>query len=219
MMWLQTGKDAGQVYGEIRQRERTLAEREAQVNAYYQKIEEERQRQAYAPPPQAPASSGEVDPIAILQAIRQEQHSLRQQILEDRQQYKAAIEQQEQAKNQQAFQAAFSRVMDEKSKAKMPTYSIEDLEQEAVRMGLGYSNLTPEDIWERAYRSLAWDQVGQARERSTVEKLRDPKAKITVPGTPSSSGPSAPVDSRAALENQLEGLKWGEVQGMIPERR
>lgn len=214
IMRVQKMWDADRVYRDTEREREEWGRKEAEYNARMQALEAERQRQYGQPQRQQPVADD--DPIAILRNLQQRFDTVQQAWESEREQYKAALAEQFQADQAAQVQAAYDQLV-EKVKSdprKLPVIPFEDLEREAVESGLASNRrLSWGQVLERSYRNLAWDYVPRAVEKSTLDKLRDPKASITVPG--GRSAPPAPPPSA----NPLEGMKWGDVIDSIPRAR
>ena len=213
-MRLQRMWDADQVYNETRQRQQEWEQKEAAYNARMQALESERQArlQGHA----APQQPTEEDPMALLRAIREEVASTKQAWQEEREAMKAALE--EQYMTDQAAQAhhAYEQLVEQikSDKRKLPVIPEEALVEEAINSGLAANKRLPwNEVLQRSYRNLAWEFLPQAVEKSTLEKLRDPRATVTVPG-----GRSAPPPP-ASPQSDIDKVPFREFIKNLPEGR
>ena len=227
LMWLQSGKDYGQHVSEYRQRERELAQREAEVNAYLQRIERERQAQTPArttssQPTGVPQTD---DPMEYLRwqsqqllAIQQRVDEQQKSFNEEREYFKQAMAQHERQRIEGEIVETWGAFEKELKAKNLPVIPYEDIEREAMLTGLAYNTKLPlKEVFQRAYRNLAWDDVQSSVEKTTMQKLRDPRATVTVPGGSSAPSPQKPQGSD--IERALGSMKMGEVIDFIPERR
>lgn len=218
LLWLQGGKDFGQHMAEVKQRERELARREAELVSYEERMQTQLRQQPQPQPQQAVPA--EDDPIALIRAIYSAQQMMAKEIQQEREQFKTVLQQERMEQEQRVFKEAYSQWADSKKSSgfkNVPTQ--EELIQEAYDMGMGYArHLTPNQVYEKAFRSLRFEDAGAAAQQQTLEKLRNPKAQVVVP----SGGGAAQQKQPAAQPGTLESLgemKWGEMIQNLPERR
>lgn len=216
LMWLQMGKDYGQHMGEFKQRERALAQREAELNAYYQQLEAQR---AQPQPTQAHQQPDPEDPIALIRAIHEGQKAFERNWQLREEQFSQMLQQERQEREASAFREAYDGwASSKKSRGFKDIPTQEELLQEAYDMGMGYArHLTPAQVFEKAFRSLRFEDAAQMGQQQYQEKLRNPRAQVVVPG----GGGPAP-QPKPAQEGTLESLgdmKWGEMIQNLPETR
>lgn len=229
-MWLQTGKDAGSHYNELRQRERELAQREYELQQRASQPPPQPQYPQYGQPThqqfqQHPQQNGlPEDPIDLLRWQAQRLQALEERIntgfraTEEQQKHFAIAYQEEQNRVQgEQIQSAFKHLVESKKSAGLPVPDYETIEREMLESGLAQNrNLTWDQAFDRAYKNVYFDDYGRMAERRAMEKLRDPKAQVTVPG-PNSSAPPAPPKQTA--ETLLGGMTMGQGLDFIPESR
>ena len=225
LMWLQTGKDAGSHYNELRQRERELATREAEYQHRASQPPPQPQAPQYGQPYQTQQQNGfPDDPIDLLRWQAQQIQQLTERMNqgfkateEQQKMFNQAFQEQRQKDQTEQITSSFKHLVDSKKQAGLPAPDYETIEREMIESGLAQNkNLTWEQAFERAYKNVYFDDYGRMAERRAMEKLRDPRAQVTVPG-PNASAPAAPPKQTA--ENILGNMTWGEgIQG-IPETR
>ena len=228
LMWLQTGKDAGSHYQELRAQARELAQKEAELNNLYQRIEQERQqRQGFSTPaPISPMQPNGLpdDPVELLRwqanFMRQFHEDINKRFAgfdEWRQSFQQERLQEQQRRESAAIESSFQRLLDEKKKSNLPAPEWEIIERELMETGMAANrNITWEKAMERAYRNVYFDDYGRIAERRAMEKLRDPKATVTIAGG-GSAAPRPPQTPTA--EQQLSGLTVGEASQFLPDAR
>lgn len=227
LMWLQSGKDYGQHVSEYRQRERELAQREAQVNAYLQQIEQERQARTVPRQPTGPQPAGVPttdDPMEILRwqaqqllAIQQRVEDQQKAFNEEREYFKQAMARHEEQRIEGEIVDTWQAFEKDLKAKNLPVIPYEEIEREALMSGLAHNTRLPlKEVFQRAYRNLAWDDVQSNVEKTTMQKLRDPRATVTVPG---GSAAPTPKPKGSEIEQALGSMKMGEVIEFIPERR
>jgi len=123
--------------------------------------------------------------------------------------------QQEVAREAQALENSYkSWAQAKKAQGYKNVPSLEEMDQLAADLELGATNLPYDKAFEVAWNIYFGDQVVQTAQKAAVDKLRDPKAKIVVPGA------TAPKPAQAPSEaDQLKGLKWGDALDFLPESR
>lgn len=231
LMWLQQGKDYGRLVQENRQRERDLADREAQVNAYLQQIEAHRtqaNQNQYTQPAQPTGLPQGDDPIAMIRwqneqmlRMQERQDSFYRELAEERQRQREAEQQRWYSQQEQAAEEAYKQVATEwkTQYPKLPLPSFEDLAQEVVASGMAANpRMSYADGLRRAARNLLWDQAQQISARQAVEQMRSPKATVTLPG--SGSAPrQAPAKPKSEVEQVIDNMTMAEVGNLIPDKR
>lgn len=230
LMWLQTGKDAGSHYNELRQRERELAQREYELEHRASQPPPQPQYPQYGQPThqqfqQQPQQNGlPEDPLDLLRFMAARQQQLEERInngfraTEEQQKVFAQAYKEEQNRVQgEQIQSAFKHLVESKKSAGLPVPDYEVIEREMLESGLAHNrNLSWDQAFDRAYKNVYFDDYGRMAERRAMEKLRDPKAQVTVPG-PNSSAPPAPP--KATAESMLGGMSWGDGLQFIPESK
>jgi len=214
LMWLQTGKDAGDVYRDLRQRER----------------EQERQQRSGYQQPQSQPQYGQQqnglpdDPVELLRLMAQRQQQLEEmvqrsyQTFEEQQRaYQQEKQQELLQREQEAISSAFKRLVETKKAAGLPVPDFDTIEREVIDSGMARKGGPAwEQAFERAYRNLYFEDYGRAAERRAIEKLRDPNAKITIAGGGSTAPKPQPANTAA---DKLAGLTWTEGIQFLPEAR
>lgn len=171
------------------------------------------QRAPQAPQPQYDPNS---DPVNFLAHTFQ----TRQEALERK--FDAFIQAQQQTAQQQAMeresqvlsQAYSSWAQAKKAQGFKNIPSLEEMDQMAADLELGQTSLPYDKAFEVAWNVYYGDQVAQTAQKAAVDNLRNPKAKIVVPGATAPAPPPAPSSA-----DQLSGLKWGDALDFLPESR
>ena len=228
LMYLQTGKDAGGVYRELRERERELAQREAEIAQRAAQFQQpsQPQRPAYGQPTHQQVQQNGLpdDPLDLLrwqaEQIRILQERMEQGFRATEEQQKLfaeTVEAERRRVDSEQIDSAFKRLVEQKKQAGLPVPDWDVLEQELLDSGLAQNKRLPWDkAFERAYRNVYFDDVQRTAERKATDRLRDPKATITVTG--GSGGAAKPAAAPNAAD-QLGGLTWGQGLDFIPESR
>lgn len=180
--------------------------------------------QQYRPNPQQngyqqqPQGEAEPDPIQMLREIRQEQARFNE--------YVSLQQQREQAQLQSQAQALIRQTDDEYRKFAsdlaargVPKDRIpnkDTLLSEAEMMGMFESNLSVGDMYRRVYRMQYADDLVDFGIQSQMQRLRDPKAQVTVPAARQSPQAPPPAQTPEAI---LGNMTWGEGLQSIPETR
>ncbi len=176
------------------------------------------QYQGYPPAPQA-----DDDPIAMLRNLQRELGMTRTEFSEFKQaaqQQQQALEaQRQQAVEQQWIQqtdAQIERYLFDKNQGRKEKLELEDFKQEIVLNG-GLNRYMPlEQAMERAFSWMTRDEQLQMARNDEMAKLRQPRAKVTVPGN--TGGAAAPVAPPTA-EQQIGGMTIEQMREYFPERR
>ena len=219
---LQMATDAERIYGQLkRDREEFEQERQAFTAAQQQN---EADRAARFQGRQQPQETDE-DPIAYLRQIPrilERQEKIERQMQEERVAFAKELHRdREQQINQEIHGAYDSFIESKRSKnGKAPVYDLDTLVETAEFLGIDTVKAPVPRILEAAYRYLAAEELPQQAVEEQMRKLRDPRAAVVVPGSPSTQ-PVVPQqgDERTRLAEQLSGLKWGETVQFIPEIR
>lgn len=222
--------EADRVFQESKRKEqewqRHLRDLEEQTTQRQQQIEQEWQKRL------AQAQGGlskpdPDDPVELLKLSVSEQRKLAEKIAaieqrqeEERQHFAAMIEEQRQVEDSQRISAAYEgakKEFTEKYK-KIELPSEAEIEDYLLETGLANNRRVP---WERAFRialrDLTYDQIPQLSSADTLDRLRNPQAKIVTPG---SSGPAVkPVEKKTDLEAMIGDMKMGEVIPNLPSAR
>ena len=225
LMWLQTGKDAGSHYNELRQRERELATREAEYQHRASQPPPQPQAPQYGQPYQTQQQNGfPDDPIDLLRWQAQQIQMLQERMehgfraTEEQQKMFAETVQQERNRIESTqIESAFKHLVDTKKQAGMPVPDYETIEREMLESGMAQNRSLPWDkAFERAYRNVYFDDASRMAERKATDRLRDPKATITVAG---GSGGAAKPPAPPNAADQLGGMTWGQGLDFIPDKR
>jgi hypothetical protein len=207
-------------FADLRKRERAAWEREqraAQIEEQWQRHQAEQ-----AQPRQPQTSPADDDPIAMLRALNNEVRSIRAQQEEERQFFKQQLQEQwlaEQAEKVDGAYRGLNSWVDteaQRTGRKLPKFSIEELEQEIVESGMAQNKrLSWENAMRKAYQNLAWDSAMNAAEQAPIDRLRQPKATVTVP---SGRGGGAPAPAPPA-DNGIGNMTLGDVREFFPNSR
>jgi hypothetical protein len=228
LMYLQTGKDAGNHYVELKQRERELAMREAELNQRATQYQQPQQPQRYGQPThqqvQQPQGGMPDDPIDLLRWQAQQIQALQERMdqgfratEEQRRMFEQTMEQERNRIESTQIESAFNHLIESKKQAGLPIPDRETIEREMIESGLVYNKALPwEKAFERAYKNVYFDDYGRQAERKAMDRLRDPKATITVTG---GSGGAAKPAAPPSAEQTLGSMTWGQAIEGIPEAR
>jgi hypothetical protein len=230
LMYLQTGKDAGSHYQELKLRERELAQREAELDQRANQYQPTPQRQPYGQPthqqyqPQQQSNGLPDDPLDLLRWQAQQIQALQERMehgfraTEEQQKMFAETVQQERNRIESTqIESAFKHLVDTKKQAGMPVPDYETIEREMLESGMAQNRSLPWDkAFERAYRNVYFDDASRMAERKATDRLRDPKATITVAG---GSGGAAKPAAPPTAEQSLGSMTWGQAIEGIPESR
>ena len=229
---LQRGREADRIWNEntrLQQeiealRQERMGGFQAPAPAPYQQPQYQPPQPQYAPPPYGLQQPAQDDPIALINSLAQMQRMTHQEIQELRTTLKNEQESmrqqaQEQRENQQAreIDSMAEHFLLEHNKNRREQITKEEFLQEVSLSGGSNSYVPLDRAFDRAWRQITWDERGEAAQRDLMEKLRDPKAQVVVPGAPSSQTPA--IDKRSEAEKALAGLTWGQAIEYIPEAR
>ena len=118
--------------------------------------------------------------------------------------------------DQAQWESAAGRFLSVKNEGRKKPVSTEDLIEEVRISGLHLGSLPPERIFEKAWRNITYDEAGQTAEQKLMTRLRDPAAKVVIPGAPSTQ--PAPA-SQKPKEPDFGNLRMSEVIENIPMSR
>ena len=225
-MWLQSGKDYGQHVNELRQRERELAQIEADLSRRYQEMEQSRSTRLQGAPAQTPQTQNGLpagdDPMEYLRYLAQRVGKLdeiEQKMVEREQFWQRNFEQRQQAEEAEKIETAYGRLKEWVGREfpKIPVPAWAEVEQELIDSGLAYNKrLAWDEAMQRAFKNLAWDRMQQVSQQSALERVRHPQAQIVVPG---SSGGTPTTAQKPSSLDQLGDMKFGEITDLLPRAR
>lgn len=184
------------------------------------------ERQGYNPTPQPQAQQQpgkpQFDPDDPISQVRFLAQSVPQQMQEMREQFNSWIQAQQQAQQAQAMEREsqlLKQTYDTWSERKRAqgfknVPSIEEMDQLAASLGLGSTDISYDKAFEVTWLHYYGDQVAQHQQKAAVDKLRDPKARIVVPGATG----QAPKPKAESAESQLSGMTVAQMREFYPER-
>lgn len=176
-----------------------------------------RQQPQYQPPVQAPPEDGP-DPIAILQQLNQKVSAFDAYVQEQRAQRE--YENQRQMQNLERQAAAEHREFADALAAKgIPRDRIPDmwtLLQQGQEIGMLAAHTQPKEVFNRVYRMNYADDLVTYGVQSQMQRLRDPKAQVTVPAA---KQPVPAPPSQTNAEQMLGDMKWSDALQFVPEAR
>lgn len=147
----------------------------------------------YGAPPsqqyQPPQPGQQDDPIQLLHLTRQEIAQMRRDILDEREQFKQAREREALEQDRARWQSAGDRFLEEKNKGRKTPITFEQLRDEIALSGMHLGNMAPERVFDKAWRVITYDEAGQTAENKLMTRLREPTAKVMLPGAPSTMPP------------------------------
>ena len=228
LMYLQTGKDAGSHYQELKQRERELMRREYEIEQRLQQQPPPQppQPQRYGQPTHQQFQQGGLpeDPLDLLrwqaEKMAQLEARLEQGFRATEEQQKLfaeTVEAERRRVDSEAIDTAFKRLVESKKQAGLPVPDWDTIEQEMLESGLAQNKRLPWDkAFERAYKNVYFEDASRMAERRATDRLRDPKATITVSG---GSGGSAKPAAPPNAADMLGSTTWGQIIEGIPESR
>lgn len=173
--------------------------------------------QPQGPPQQRPQIDPATDPVEYLaHRFETRQEALERKFDAYMQAQQEAVRMQETQREAQVLEQSYNSWAErKKAQGYKNVPSLEEMDQLAADLELGATSLPYDKAFEVAWNVFYGDQVAQQSQRAAVDKLRDPKAKIVVPGSASAPKPAA----QSSAADQLGGLTWGQVIDQIPESR
>lgn len=218
---IRIAEDYEKEFASLRKQQRALWEREQRAAEIERAWEQHQAQSRQVAAPQAAPSTD--DPLAILMAMNQRLESLARSSEEERKFYKDQLQQQwlenQQAQTMDAYKGLNSWVDSESQRTgrKLPKFTFEELEQEAVDSGLAQNKRLPwSDVLARAYKNLAWERALEAAEQVPVQRLSNPRASVTVPaargGSVAATPPPNPTDA-------IGNMSIADMREFFPERR
>ena len=178
----------------------------------------------YATPPYGLQQPAQDDPMAILMAqqqmlrqMQQDFQGLRSTLSAEQERLKEQA--QEQALDQQTreIDAMAERFLGEHNKGRKEQITKDEFIQEVMLSGGSNRYVPLERAFDRAWRIITYDERGETAQRQMMDKLRDPRAQVIVPGASPAQPPTA--DKRSDAEKALAGMTWGQGIEFIPEAR
>ena len=213
---LQRAREADRIYAD-RDRLAQELEAERQRNRGYQPPAPQPYSQpqypptpAYTPPQDAP------DPIAILQNLQRQVNEIKELTMHERQQFMSQFKEQQEIREAQRIESIADQFLQDHNKGRKNPVSREEFLEEIQLSGLHMSPLPMERVFDRAWRLITYDEAAPAAQKQIMDQLRDPRAKVVVPGA-SNVTPTAPAPQ--GLEGQFGDMKWGDMIQNLPERR
>lgn len=173
------------------------------------------------PGAQAPPQQQQYDPASDPVNYLAHRFETRQEALERKfdafiQAQQESVRMQQAEREEETYKAAYKTwSTKKKGEGYKNVPSFEEIDQLAADLELGMTRIPYETAFEVAWNVYFGDQVASTAQKTAVDKLRDPKAKIVVPGAQPAPRPQAAPNAA----DQLAGLTWGQAQEFIPETR
>lgn len=183
-------RQARTIYQQAKQRAQYAQPQQPQVEQRWQQhVQQNQQRQT---PP------ADIDPIEILTSMQQEIREMRSQQAQAQQhEYNRNLQKLEREANHE-----YGRFVSELKSKGVPEWKIPDrdyLLSEAEMLGMYHGDTAIGDMYRNVWKLNNSDFIAQSAAtnavQSHVEKLRDPKARVSVPVSRPAPQPSAPVAS------------------------
>lgn len=226
--WLQMGRDAANVYSETRRQSTEVARREAALAAREKAMEERlAQLESRSAPPSSRRPDITQDPVGFWNDVASRLDKLdkvdkidviERMLAETRER----LDNEHRSKSEQAIDRQFidehRRLMEEKQRAGLPVVDLQLIAQTLDRFVTEIPEGTDiRDLLEMGYRIVSFDTVGQRRAQQEVERIRQPRARVTVPASQGLPEPSTAVPAgetleqrRARLHRQVGGITVGQ---------
>lgn len=144
------------------------------------------QYQPQAPPQYYPPQAGaQDDPIELLKLTRNEVALLRQENERRENAWEERRREEAVRQDQAQWETAADRFLAEKNKGRSRPIETRELLEEIKLSGMHMSTMAPERIFDKAFRVMTYDDAGQTAENKLMTRLREPTAKVVIPGAPS----------------------------------
>lgn len=164
-------------------------------------------------PPYPPAQD---DPIQLLHATRQEIQQMRRDWQEEQKRFHEAQQRQALEQDQARWDAAADRFLEERNKGRKKPVTRDELLGEVQLSGMHLSPLPPERIFDKAWRVVTYDDAGPAAQAELMRRLKEPTARVTIPGAPTNQPPPA---SQKPKEPDFGNITMRDISESIPITR
>jgi hypothetical protein len=169
-----------------------------------------------SPAPYQPYQPAPEDPIELLRATQREVREMRQSLEQRERAWEERRREEAISQDEARWNSAAGRFLEEKNKGRKNHVTLEQLQEEVRLSGMHLGNMAPERIFEKAWKVITYDEAGQTAEQKLMTRLRDPGAKVVIPGAPSSQ--PAPA-SQKPKEPDFGTLRLSDVIENIPMKR